>query len=121
MRDEHVAKHSQAQILLGDNHSMVLTAVGLAIAPPLAVGTMSLRPTPPLTAAQTSYTLISAGIASLSTDFKPLGKPLPTLTSLPPLDNASAKASMAVLTVEAFATHRGAGAKLLREAMPAEE
>ncbi|KAL6757367.1 hypothetical protein V8C86DRAFT_3095240 [Haematococcus lacustris] len=112
MRDEHVARHSQAQILLGDNHSMVLTALSLATAPPLSVGTMSLRlssgkrpeyPTPPLTAAQASYTLISAGIASLSTDFNPLGKPLPTLTSLPPLDKASTKGSMAVLAVEAFA------------------
>ncbi|KAL6746855.1 hypothetical protein V8C86DRAFT_3119251 [Haematococcus lacustris] len=130
MRDEHVARHSQAQILLGDNHSVVLTALGLATAPPLAVGTMSLRlsagkrpeyPTPPLTAAQASYTLIAAGIASLSTDFNPLGKPLPTLTSLPPLDKTTARASMAVLAVEAFAAHLGAGAKPLREAMPAEE
>ncbi|KAJ9531615.1 hypothetical protein QJQ45_015070, partial [Haematococcus lacustris] len=130
MRDEHVARHSQAQILLGDNHSVVLTALGLATAPPLAVGTMSLRlsagkrpeyPTPPLTAAQASYTLIAAGIASLSTDFNPLGKPLPTLTSLPPLDKTTARASMAVLAVEAFAAHLEAGAKPLREAMPAEE
>ncbi|KAL6744998.1 hypothetical protein V8C86DRAFT_3125435 [Haematococcus lacustris] len=67
------------------------------------------------------YTLIAAGIASLSTDFNPLGKPLPTLTSLPPLDKTTARASMAVLAVEAFAAHLGAGAKPLREAMPAEE